>query len=97
MAELDPKRDLPRIREVAHWPTRPMLSLVRTASDGDRLTAHIREKDVVADEEIGVFGTTKESWEALSFGTARLEDLDLPVIERYDSLERMLADSWEVD
>jgi hypothetical protein len=96
-APFDPKRDLPRIRDVEEWPLRPMLPVARTASDGDRLMAYIREEDVVADEEIRVFGTTMESIHELTFGTRRLEELDLPVTERYDSIERMLADGWEVD
>jgi hypothetical protein len=93
----DPKRDLPRIRNVEEWPRRPVLHLIRTASDGERLTAFIRDDDVLADGEIPVFATSRVTWEALFLGTRRLEDVDLEVVQRYDSLERMLADGWEVD
>jgi hypothetical protein len=96
-APFDAKRDLPRIRDVEQWPRRPVLHLIRTASDGERLTAFIREEDVIVDEEIPVFATSRETWEALFLGTRRLEDLNPEVLRRYDSLERMLADGWEVD
>lgn len=96
MSEWDPKRDLPRIRDVGQWPTRPFLSVIRSAPDGERLTGFIREDEVVADEEIRVFGSTLESWKAL-VAELPLDGLDLPVVERYDSLERLLADGWAVD
>jgi hypothetical protein len=93
----DPKRDLPRVRDTSEWPLRPFLAVVRSTSDDDRVTGFIREDDVLADEEIRVLGSTRESWEAISFLTKSLADLDLPVVVRYDSLERMFADEWEVD
>lgn len=96
MSERDPKRDLPRIRDVEQWPVRPFLPVVRSTPDGEPLTGFIREDDVVADEEIRVFGSSRESWQAL-VAELPLDGLDLPVVERYDSLERLLADGWAVD
>ncbi len=97
MSELDPKRDLSRIRDVEQWPLRPFLPVIHATPDGDRLTGFIREEDVTADEEIRVFGSTRKSWEAMAWSSSPLDELDLPVVERYDSLERFLAGGWAVD
>ena len=92
----DPRRDINRIRKTELWPDNPWLPMVRHRPDGGSEVALIYADDVIADERIRMFGATAQSEQALMVGGV-IDGSILPFLGEYDTLERLLAEGWQVD
>jgi hypothetical protein len=73
---------------------RPYLAVVRSLEDGGKRPGLIHEEDVLDDGHIRVFGSSAEARHLLTMRRSPPE-LDLPVLDRSESLERTFADGWQ--
>lgn len=80
------------MRQTDLWPKWPWLA-VRQPGHDEHMGGLIHVDDVEADGALTVFAATPQSGVKLTTGEL-IQASDLDVLERYESIEDMLADGW---